>query len=117
MQCIIMPCTVSAFCETHGCTNRIKWAIGNQAAPRSRMHICGKCAHDLVDSLPEELLPKVACQEPEPELDPELEPGNNPGEKVYTCDYCGEIFHRPTDKGNHTRKCPQNPKNQAQGGE
>lgn len=109
----VITSSLQTFCEVHGCINRVKYAIGNPAAPRTQLYICGKCMKDLIADLPKELLPNLGPEEVEPH-----EPANvSPQGKSYDCQYCGTEFSTPQAKGNHVKSCPMNPKNQGEGGE
>lgn len=110
MACKVEPSRLSMFCEIHGCTNRVNWAIGNPVAPRTRMMVCNNCLKELTESIPREMWPEVE----ETKGEAISKPITNT--KVYTCDYCGESFERPGDKGNHSKICTKNPKNKGKSG-
>ena len=100
-KCAIEPNQIPVYCDVYNCSNRAEYTIGNPQGPKSqKMNVCESCMQGIADSIPEEFLP--SREDPEPVT----------AEKLYTCDYCGQVVGTTsTAKASHVRLCPENPKN------
>lgn len=60
----IFPCPFDMLhCDVFNCTNSVKWYIGDPTGPESANYkVCDECAHNIVATLPDELISKDAAE-------------------------------------------------------
>lgn len=81
----------SVFCDTFNCQNIADYIIGTPEPVeswRQGLRVCKKCAQNIVDSVPKELLPAAVENLKKPE---------SSDKRQYICEICGREF--PTSQG------------------